>query len=811
MIERCRRGRTCRPTATNTTRIDAPARTLRLSLTHTLPPILHIPTGEDERPDADTPACGLALTPLWTADAHASLYATPLITDLFSDGAKEVVAPGFVDDVDVFDAATGARWADGRWPARHGAPVHSSPLTFDIDGDGVDELIVVTYTGDVLAYRDTGERVRTGLAVPRLKVRRGWHEGLAADPTAHDAPDVGSGVDAQEVAAKEAALKEQRDAVAARLAADAAARGGGSSARRRLAQADATPSVADEAKATYDELFGEQQGGGGDEGYLFGDGGGDATPVGDDASTSPTPLPADAVEELLATGLDADEIAALNDRLAGGVVVDGEGRPTGETGADLWGDATETMTRPPPASALSASDAATHILVDAHVLGTPALGDIDGDGVDELVLSVSYFFDKPAWPADRVARELGPGIDLNDYVAAGVVAMRLAGAGGVLPDVATSHVVWATHLDLSTSRTRFQARAFGGPSLGDIDRDGRLEVVVGTGMGFVYVLDGMTGTARDGWPLQMGAIQPAPVLADVDDDGQLDIIAADEAGTVAALAPSGKLLWERHLGAAITAPPSIGDINADGALEIVVGTASGAIHALVAETGVDVAGAWPFRSAGRVVAPITLAPLGDSNNHLRSLAASFDGRLYAIASDGSCADSVDVGEASYAAPLVDDLDGDGTADVLLATMSGALHTFATGVRLDSPLAAVRDASPGGNGPPGARAVRQGVAAVPASRAPRDARGRALPVTFDIVDARPVAALPGGAAPGRGRGPYKVTATLSGVTRSDLGGGDAPIVGVTDTYDAPGRYTVTLPVPRARTTGTVRLEMVDEVS
>lgn len=32
--------------------------------------------------------------------------------------------------------------------------------------------------------------------------------------------------------------------------------------------------------------------------------------------------------------------------------------------------------------------------IDAHILATPAIADVDGDGSEELVVAVSYFFDR---------------------------------------------------------------------------------------------------------------------------------------------------------------------------------------------------------------------------------------------------------------------------------------------------------------------------------------------------------------------------------------------------------------------------------
>jgi hypothetical protein len=36
------------------------------------------------------------------------------------------------------------------------------------------------------------------------------------------------------------------------------------------------------------------------------------------------------------------------------------------------------------------------LLVDAHVLCSPTVADLDGDGNPELIVAVSYFFDKEA-------------------------------------------------------------------------------------------------------------------------------------------------------------------------------------------------------------------------------------------------------------------------------------------------------------------------------------------------------------------------------------------------------------------------------
>jgi hypothetical protein len=42
----------------------------------------------------------------WHAEATSAIYATPLITDLFSDGRKDIVVPSFLHQLEVSGAQT---------------------------------------------------------------------------------------------------------------------------------------------------------------------------------------------------------------------------------------------------------------------------------------------------------------------------------------------------------------------------------------------------------------------------------------------------------------------------------------------------------------------------------------------------------------------------------------------------------------------------------------------------------------------------------------------------------------------------------
>ncbi|KAG2425141.1 hypothetical protein HXX76_013895 [Chlamydomonas incerta] len=905
----------------------------------------------------------------WMSEATSSVYASPLITDLHADGRRDIIVPSFVHYLEVLEGPNGGQ-APGGWPAFHASSVHASPLLYDIDFDGVRDVLLATYDGQVLFYKDTGDKLHEGLQISRLRVRKDWYVGLDPnDPFDHSHPDVGDsdgGRGARGAGGKRAGgggsgnsepgsggggggggakyasgfkardgtpfaggvavtgmtervkkfvkqINEYRskygDAAADKLMAEAhvtnavfyeavlqalkekdapsagagsatgggatgggatgggvsggGGGGGGGGGRRRLMAAEggdgaggadaaaaggafaaggtatvesagAGDAVSSEAAASFDIFANAQEQGDLYDGLLgdsaeldaadaeaeermraaAGDGdGAEAALAGGDAAGEGgldsflDRLQYDEFGDLDATveynlataaahehGIDAHAAGDggdlsgdrynhlyLGDYVGGG----GGGGAAAGLGAKGWADEEFTQSAHPDAAGGS------HVYVDPHVMTTPAIADIDGDGHDELVLAVSYFYDREYYDDPEHAKDL-KGIDIGKYVASGIAVF----------DLRTRTEKWVQHLDLSTDATTYKAYAYSSPTLVDLDGDGRLEVVVGTSMGFAYVLD-CKGNPLPGWPIQMGEIQAQPLVADINNDGELEVFIADMRGNLAAFSPKGEEVWERHVHSAVSQGAVAGDVDGDGQLEVVLGTASGHVYALAGSTGADIP-KWPYRARGRVQAPPTITHLMEGSG-LQVLVPAFDGFLYVIDGLQGCADVADLGETSYAAVLVDDIDGDGLLELVATTMNGNVYAFETGAPYH-PLKTWTSQVLGPNGQV-ARYGYVGIAATPATRAARDVAGERLQIQFEVLDKRVAFADNGTLLPG-GRGPYNVTVVLKGVGVKEMASGDAPVVGVADSFPGPGRYMVDIPCPRSQASAVVRLEMVD---
>ncbi len=289
------------------------------------------------------------------------------------------------------------------------------------------------------------------------------------------------------------------------------------------------------------------------------------------------------------------------------------------------------------------------------LLGHLAAGDLDGDGVPEIV-AVSY----------------------NQHV----TALRADGS-----------LMWRYANDDSV---------LSGVAVGDLDRDGKSEVVFGGDASFNANYDAggnitaLTGEGRRKWVKHIDQIgQSAPVLADVRGDGRLEVFAGTginytnlngvpfPGNAVYGLDPDGNDLpgWPYSTGPntrdfRTPAPPAVADLNGDGTFEVVIGDGQGRLHA-VEPNGTAL---WVAQAYGSPLyaAPVIADVTGDGRLDVVQLSNSqvkaFDGASGAVAWTGF----IDNGNlAQYLnSPAVGQFKGDGTTQ--LAILSNGPSSPQTG-------------------------------------------------------------------------------------------------------------------------------------
>lgn len=264
------------------------------------------------------------------------------------------------------------------------------------------------------------------------------------------------------------------------------------------------------------------------------------------------------------------------------------------------------------------------------VYSSPAVGDVDGDGLPEVVFGTGDFW----------ARNGGASDSTKIFVLNHVGKLQ-----------------WVRDLG---------ARTLASPTLADLNGDGRLDIAIGlwegANQGKIYALHGGHGTDMPGYPVNnaggnkiIGQIS----TADFDNDGAQDLLVNTGNGIYCYSGDDGTLLFTLRSFGSFQNAPLIEDLDSDGRLDIVIaGTLNGTNGVIerweMPDTTANLgANGWPkFRKDARQTGSWLSTPLSDppSGNKFQGYwMVGANGQVYSF---GSAKDFGSAANLPLASPIV---------------------------------------------------------------------------------------------------------------------------------------------------------------
>jgi hypothetical protein len=284
------------------------------------------------------------------------------------------------------------------------------------------------------------------------------------------------------------------------------------------------------------------------------------------------------------------------------------------------------------------------------IWSSPAVGDIDGDG-DWEVVSGGGDGEIYAWEADGTEVADGDG------------------------DPATVGVLVAHGSNFS----------YGSTALADLDGDGADEVIAGLRNGTLIVVRG-DGTDYEGFPQGAGpSVVSTPSVVDLDNDGEPEIVVSVGSNSnstnsslrVFGFNPDFGLEWRQFvkINQDFNSSPAIGDIDGDSVLDVVLGTADQEVYAWRGTDGSLLEG-WPVETGATVRGSAALADI-DGDGYPDVLIGDELAQLHCFNYKGEALPGfpLKASAAIRSAPVVWDVNGDGLVDILCQAMDKRIYAW----------------------------------------------------------------------------------------------------------------------------------------
>jgi outer membrane protein assembly factor BamB/pSer/pThr/pTyr-binding forkhead associated (FHA) protein len=210
------------------------------------------------------------------------------------------------------------------------------------------------------------------------------------------------------------------------------------------------------------------------------------------------------------------------------------------------------------------------------------------------------------------------------------------------------------------------------PVAADANGDAILDVLFCTEKGYLYLLDGKTGWALWKNPV-FGRPAGSPVVADLDGDKTEEYVVLTRNGLLSSFKTDGKMLFTWEIEGGFITAPSIGDTDGDRINEIVLVDENGVLRCLEGKTRVE---EWVFEtdevgSLGRVA----LSDL-DGDGGADVVCCTYSGALFVLdGSSGSVIGVFNYGSHVMATPIVIDTDRDRVSEIIAGTYGGEVFAL----------------------------------------------------------------------------------------------------------------------------------------
>ena len=298
----------------------------------------------------------------------------------------------------------------------------------------------------------------------------------------------------------------------------------------------------------------------------------------------------------------------------------------------------------------------------------PTVADINGDGYCEVLVAGREEIDRAGCPRQGTVAlaHRRPLYDLSGRV-------RRKGQPTLIYAADTSGLL--TCLD-GQGKVVWQAKLSAGSSWSsavvcDPNHDNTFQVIQTDDKGTVWAFDALTGKVL--WQSHMKGSPVSPAVGDVDGDGKDEIVVASNAGELAVFRSTGTLRWQRNVSGATeswaTSAPVIFSAS-DGRGRIAVGGGDGHVKCFDG-TGKLL---WSRATRGGVASSLSVGDM-DHDGRADLFAITQTGWIYRFDEDGRVLWSIDMQGRTLAAGALIDLENNGHLDFVASTQSGHLMVF----------------------------------------------------------------------------------------------------------------------------------------